>query len=169
MSLVAVTSPLSKRVIANLVCATAAVSLQLFDTLHIADPTDTFISKTTRLYKDSRSLTNGQQQGGATQLDQLNENLKDVTRIMTKNMEDLLWRGDSLDREYRVLSAGAQTGVGPAWTKGCNSRTRQGLGGRQRRLRAKRLLRQRGDLGPRDHRLHSSTSPVRQLCVCLQS
>ncbi|EKC98505.1 hypothetical protein A1Q2_07187 [Trichosporon asahii var. asahii CBS 8904] len=59
---------------------------------------DTFISKTTRLYKDSRSLTNGQQQG-ATQLDQLNENLKDVTRIMTKNMEDLLWRGDSLDRE----------------------------------------------------------------------
>lgn len=64
-----------------------------------ADLTDTFISKTTRLYKDSRSLTNGQQQG-ATQLDQLNENLKDVTRIMTKNMEDLLWRGDSLDREY---------------------------------------------------------------------
>lgn len=44
-------------------------------------------------------MTNGQQQG-ATQLDQLNENLKDVTRIMTKNMEDLLWRGDSLDREY---------------------------------------------------------------------
>ncbi|WVF69144.1 hypothetical protein IAT40_003918 [Kwoniella sp. CBS 6097] len=71
---------------------------------------DTFISKTTRLYRDSRSLTQGP--GGAAtassssggsgaqsnQLDQLNENLKDVTRIMTKNMEDLLWRGDSLDR-----------------------------------------------------------------------
>ncbi|WRT67831.1 uncharacterized protein IL334_004805 [Kwoniella shivajii] len=67
---------------------------------------DTFISKTTRLYRDSRTLT----QGGGTaassssssqppnQLDQLNENLQDVTRIMTKNMEDLLWRGDSLDR-----------------------------------------------------------------------
>lgn len=63
--------------------------------------TDTFISKTTRLYKDSRTLTQGA--GGSSappsQLDQLNENLQDVTRIMTKNMEDLLWRGDSLDRE----------------------------------------------------------------------
>lgn len=61
---------------------------------------DTFISKTTRLYRDSRSLTHGGQAAGPTkQLDQLNENLQDVTRIMTKNMEDLLWRGDSLDRE----------------------------------------------------------------------
>lgn len=63
---------------------------------------DTFISKTTRLYRDSRTLTQGAgPSGGAgpsSQLDQLNENLKDVTRIMTKNMEDLLWRGDSLDR-----------------------------------------------------------------------
>ncbi|BEI83039.1 hypothetical protein CcaverHIS002_0309070 [Cutaneotrichosporon cavernicola] len=60
---------------------------------------DTFISKTTRLYRDSRSLTHGgQATGPTTQLDQLNENLRDVTRIMTKNMEDLLWRGDSLDR-----------------------------------------------------------------------
>lgn len=32
-------------------------------------------------------------------MDKLNEDLQDVTRIMTKNMEDLLWRGDSLDRE----------------------------------------------------------------------
>ncbi|WWC62504.1 uncharacterized protein I303_105100 [Kwoniella dejecticola CBS 10117] len=67
---------------------------------------DTFISKTTRLYRDSRSLTQGAGTASASssssqppnQLDQLNENLKDVTRIMTKNMEDLLWRGDSLDR-----------------------------------------------------------------------
>nr|XP_018262438.1 vesicle transporter SEC22 [Kwoniella dejecticola CBS 10117]OBR84596.1 vesicle transporter SEC22 [Kwoniella dejecticola CBS 10117] len=66
---------------------------------------DTFISKTTRLYRDSRSLTQGAGTASASssssqppnQLDQLNENLKDVTRIMTKNMEDLLWRGDSLD------------------------------------------------------------------------
>lgn len=62
---------------------------------------DTFISKTTRLYRDSRSLTQGAGPSSApsSQLDQLNDNLKDVTRIMTKNMEDLLWRGDSLDRE----------------------------------------------------------------------
>jgi vesicle transport protein SEC22 len=44
-------------------------------------------------------LTHGGQAAAPTQLDQLNENLQDVTRIMTKNMEDLLWRGDSLDRE----------------------------------------------------------------------
>jgi vesicle transport protein SEC22 len=30
-------------------------------------------------------------------LDKLNDDLQDVTRIMTKNMEELLWRGDSLD------------------------------------------------------------------------
>lgn len=39
--------------------------------------------------------------GGA--LDKLNEDLQDVTRIMTKNMEDLLWRGDSLDRTSQLL------------------------------------------------------------------
>ena len=67
---------------------------------------DTFISKTTRLYKDSRALTQGSGSNPKpNQLDQLNENLQDVTRIMTKNMEDLLWRGDSLDREslFRIL------------------------------------------------------------------
>jgi vesicle transport protein SEC22 len=64
---------------------------------------DTFISKTTRLYKDSRALTQGSGSNQKpNQLDQLNENLQDVTRIMTKNMEDLLWRGDSLDRESPV-------------------------------------------------------------------
>jgi len=65
---------------------------------------DTFISKTTRLYKDSRALTQGSGSNPKpNQLDQLNENLQDVTRIMTKNMEDLLWRGDSLDRESFLL------------------------------------------------------------------
>jgi hypothetical protein len=69
-----------------------------------ADQADTFISKTTRLYKDSRSLTQGAGGSAAppSQLDQLNENLQDVTRIMTKNMEDLLWRGDSLDRTFQA-------------------------------------------------------------------
>lgn len=40
--------------------------------------------------------------GGA--MDKLNEDLQDVTRIMTKNMEDLLWRGDSLDRKSLLAS-----------------------------------------------------------------
>ena len=49
------------------------------------------MSKTTRLYQDTRSV------GGGSGLDKLNDELQDVTRIMTKNMEELLWRGDSLD------------------------------------------------------------------------
>lgn len=54
---------------------------------------DTFMSKTTRLYQDTRTA------GAAnSNLDKLNDELHDVTRIMTKNMEELLWRGDSLDR-----------------------------------------------------------------------
>ncbi|OLY81421.1 Protein transport protein sec22 [Smittium mucronatum] len=44
---------------------------------------------TKRVYEDSRTINS---------LGKLNENLLDVTKIMTKNMEDLLWRGDSLDR-----------------------------------------------------------------------
>jgi vesicle transport protein SEC22 len=35
--------------------------------------------------------------GGGGAMDTLNNELQDVTRIMTKNMEELLWRGDSLD------------------------------------------------------------------------
>lgn len=52
---------------------------------------DTFMQKTKRIYQDTRTQHN---------LTKLNEDLQDVTRIMTKNMEDLLWRGDSLDRTY---------------------------------------------------------------------
>ncbi|KAH8106271.1 protein transporter SEC22 [Cristinia sonorae] len=54
---------------------------------------DTFMSKTARLYQDTRTAGAA---GGA--MDKLNDELQDVTRIMTKNMEELLWRGDSLDR-----------------------------------------------------------------------
>ncbi|KAJ2708030.1 SNAP receptor [Coemansia spiralis] len=50
---------------------------------------DTFIQKTRRMYEDSRTQQN---------LSKLNEDLRDVTQIMTKNMEDLLWRGGTLDR-----------------------------------------------------------------------
>ena len=49
---------------------------------------DTFISATKRVYQDSRAQTN---------LDRLNVELQDVTRVMTKNIEDLIYRGDSLD------------------------------------------------------------------------
>ncbi|KAK8858615.1 hypothetical protein IAR55_002844 [Kwoniella newhampshirensis] len=68
---------------------------------------DTFISKTTRLYRDSRTLTQGggPAAGPSSRMDQLNENLKDVTQIMTKNMEDLLWRGDSLDRMSQLSTS----------------------------------------------------------------
>ncbi|PWN47389.1 snare-like protein [Violaceomyces palustris] len=57
---------------------------------------DTFMQRTKRLYEDSRTA---QSAAASNNLERLNEDLQDVTRIMTKNMEDLLWRGDSLDRE----------------------------------------------------------------------
>ena len=53
------------------------------------------MSKTARLYKDTRA--------GGSNLDKLNDDLQDVTRIMTKNMEELLWRGDSLDSTCTFL------------------------------------------------------------------
>lgn len=59
---------------------------------------DTFMSKTARLYRDTRAA--GAARG--SNLDKLNDELQDVTRIMTKNMEELLWRGDSLDSRQRL-------------------------------------------------------------------
>ncbi|KAG8531989.1 uncharacterized protein KY384_003625 [Bacidia gigantensis] len=50
---------------------------------------DTFIQKTKKTYQDSRASAN---------LDKLNDELKDVTKVMTKNIEDLLYRGDSLEK-----------------------------------------------------------------------
>jgi vesicle transport protein SEC22 len=67
---------------------------------------DTFMSKTARLYQDTRTAAGAG--GGA--LDQLNNELQDVTRIMTKNMEELLWRGDTLDStSSRPTSSGILT------------------------------------------------------------
>jgi len=54
---------------------------------------DTFMSKTARLYQDTRTAN-----AASSHMDKLNDELQDVTRIMTKNMEELLWRGDSLDK-----------------------------------------------------------------------
>ena len=68
------------------------------ETVHVHDVIatnfgeDTFMSKTARLYQDTRTA------GAGGAMDKLNDELQDVTRIMTKNMEELLWRGDSLDR-----------------------------------------------------------------------
>jgi len=56
---------------------------------------DGFITKTKAVYADSRASAN---------LDQLNDELKDVTKIMTKNIEDLLYRGDSLERMGEISS-----------------------------------------------------------------
>lgn len=50
---------------------------------------DNFIGKTKKIYQDQRAQSN---------LDRLNDDLADVKKVMTKNIEDLLYRGDSLDR-----------------------------------------------------------------------
>ncbi|ODV92677.1 hypothetical protein CANCADRAFT_90665 [Tortispora caseinolytica NRRL Y-17796] len=57
---------------------------------------DSFIQQTRKLYQDSRATQN---------LDKLNTELQDVTRIMTKNIEDLLYRGDNLDRMSHMSSS----------------------------------------------------------------
>ncbi|KAI5796748.1 protein transport protein sec22 [Pyronema domesticum] len=50
---------------------------------------DTFMQRTKKAYQDTRANAN---------LDRLNDDLRDVTKVMTKNIEDLLYRGDSLER-----------------------------------------------------------------------
>ncbi|CAK4032637.1 transport sec22 [Lecanosticta acicola] len=50
---------------------------------------DRFIERTKKTYQDSRATGN---------LGRLNDELKDVTQVMTKNIEDLLYRGDSLEK-----------------------------------------------------------------------
>jgi len=61
---------------------------------------DTFLQRTKRLYADSRTA----ESATGSNLDRLNEDLQGVQKIMTKNMEDLLWRGDSLDRTSSQFS-----------------------------------------------------------------
>jgi vesicle transport protein SEC22 len=63
---------------------------------------DTFISATKRVYQDSRAQTN---------LDRLNVELQDVTKVMTKNIEDLIYRGDSLDRTPPCWKQGLIVGM----------------------------------------------------------
>ena len=47
------------------------------------------MQRTKKTYQDSRASAN---------LDKLNDELRDVTKVMTKNIEDLLYRGDSLEK-----------------------------------------------------------------------
>ena len=56
---------------------------------------DSFISKTKTTYADARASQN---------LDKLNDELRDVTKVMHKNIEDLLYRGDSLERMGEISS-----------------------------------------------------------------
>ncbi|KAI1504151.1 protein transporter SEC22 [Biscogniauxia marginata] len=56
---------------------------------------DTFIGRTKATYADARAAQN---------LDKLNDELRDVTKVMTKNIEDLLYRGDSLERMGEMSS-----------------------------------------------------------------
>ncbi|KAF2640859.1 transport protein-like protein sec22, partial [Massarina eburnea CBS 473.64] len=56
---------------------------------------DNYIQQTKATYQDSRATQN---------LDKLNDELKDVTKVMTKNIEDLLYRGDSLERMGDISS-----------------------------------------------------------------
>ncbi|KAI0408058.1 transport protein-like protein sec22 [Xylaria palmicola] len=56
---------------------------------------DTFIGRTKATYADARAAQN---------LGKLNDELRDVTQVMTKNIEDLLYRGDSLERMGEMSS-----------------------------------------------------------------
>ncbi|ABN68487.2 transport protein [Scheffersomyces stipitis CBS 6054] len=57
---------------------------------------DNFLSKTKKIYQDQRAQSN---------LDRLNNDLADVKKVMTKNIEDLLYRGDSLDKMSDLSSS----------------------------------------------------------------
>lgn len=57
---------------------------------------DSFLSKTKKIYQDQRAQSN---------LDRLNNDLADVKKVMTKNIEDLLYRGDSLDKMSDLSSS----------------------------------------------------------------
>ncbi|KAK0727979.1 Longin-like domain-containing protein [Lasiosphaeria miniovina] len=82
----------------------AAEFATTYPAVQVASPTlrpyafmefDTFIGRTKATYSDARASQN---------LDKLNDELRDVTKVMTKNIEDLLYRGDSLERMGELSS-----------------------------------------------------------------
>lgn len=56
---------------------------------------DTFMQRTKKSYENPRASNN---------LDKVQAQLKETTQIMSKNLEDLLYRGDSLDRMGQMSS-----------------------------------------------------------------
>ena len=56
---------------------------------------DTFIQRTKKSYENPRASDN---------LDKVQAQLKETTQIMSKNLEDLLYRGDSLERMSTMSS-----------------------------------------------------------------
>lgn len=50
---------------------------------------DRYVERSKKTYQDTRATDN---------LGRLNDELKDVAQVMTKNIEDLLYRGDSLEK-----------------------------------------------------------------------
>lgn len=56
---------------------------------------DTFVQRTKKSYENPRASNN---------LDKVNAQLKETTQIMSKNLEDLLYRGDSLDKMSTMSS-----------------------------------------------------------------
>jgi vesicle transport protein SEC22 len=57
---------------------------------------DNYMQKTKKLYQDERAQSN---------LDKLNNELEDVKSVLHKNIEDLLYRGDSLDKMSDLSSS----------------------------------------------------------------
>lgn len=57
---------------------------------------DNYMQKTKKIYQDQRAQSN---------LDKLNLELADVKSVLSKNIEDLLYRGDSLDKMSDMSSS----------------------------------------------------------------
>ncbi|KAH3672876.1 hypothetical protein WICPIJ_010005 [Wickerhamomyces pijperi] len=57
---------------------------------------DNYMQKTKKIYQDQRAQSN---------LDKLNSELADVKSVLSKNIEDLLYRGDSLDKMSDISSS----------------------------------------------------------------
>lgn len=55
---------------------------------------DTFIQKTKKLYMDTKSQRN---------LNKISSDLKDIERLMTKNIQDILGRGAKIDGTHTPL------------------------------------------------------------------
>ncbi|PWN41107.1 putative SEC22-synaptobrevin [Ceraceosorus guamensis] len=66
---------------------------------------DTFMQRTKRLYADTRTAQSAVEEKSGSNLTRLNEDLQDVASVMTKNMEDLLWRGETLDQMSTMSSS----------------------------------------------------------------